>query len=63
MDQIYRITVHGKTLESRNLRSLLARAVSEKRSMDRAFRLALPRPRMNTARNSFCGEAAVASQL
>jgi len=32
---IYRIKVRGKTLESRDLRKLLARAVAEKRTMDR----------------------------
>ncbi len=34
-NQIYRVTIRGRNLESRNLRDLLARAVSEKRSMDR----------------------------
>ena len=32
---IYRTKVRGKTLESRDLRKLLARAVAEKRTMDR----------------------------
>ena len=35
MKQIYRTRIHGQTLESRNLRDLLARAVLEKRQMDR----------------------------
>jgi hypothetical protein len=35
MRMIYRIKVRGKTLESRDLRKLLARAVAEKRTMDR----------------------------
>lgn len=39
MKQIYRTTIHGQILESRNLRHLLARAVSEKREMDRKMRI------------------------
>lgn len=35
MSMVYRIKVRGKVLESRDLRKLLARAVAEKRSMDR----------------------------
>ncbi len=35
MREIYRVTIHGQTLEGRDLRQLLARAVSEKREMDR----------------------------
>jgi hypothetical protein len=37
-NQIYRVTIRGRKLESRNLRELLARAVSEKRNMDRKLR-------------------------
>ncbi len=37
--QIYRVTIRGRKLESRNLRDLLARAVSEKRSIDRRLRI------------------------
>ncbi len=39
MDAIYRVTVRGKRLESRDLRKLLARAVAEKRTMDERLRL------------------------
>jgi hypothetical protein len=39
MQDIYRVTVCGRTLESRNLKQLLSRAVSEKRNMDRRLRL------------------------
>jgi hypothetical protein len=39
MKEIYRITIHGRVLESRDLRILLARAVSEKREMDRRMRV------------------------
>jgi hypothetical protein len=39
MNSIYRVTVHGRILESRDLRKLLARAVAEKRSMDKHLRL------------------------
>ncbi len=38
MKDIYQVTVCGKTIESRNLRQLLARAVSEKRSMQHRLR-------------------------
>lgn len=40
-NQIYRVTIRGRKLESRNLRDLLARAVAEKRSMDRKLRTCL----------------------
>ena len=39
MGEIYRITIHGRTLESKDLRRLLARAVTEKRSVDRRRRV------------------------
>ena len=43
MRDIYRVTIHGRTLESRDLRQLLARAVSEKRGMEQRLRfLRLP---------------------
>ena len=38
MHEVYRVTIHGKTLESRDLRKLLSRAVSEKRDMDHKMR-------------------------
>jgi hypothetical protein len=38
MHRIYQVTIHGRTLESRDLRKLLARAVSEKRVMDDRLR-------------------------
>jgi hypothetical protein len=38
MKNIYQVTICGSTIESRDLRQLLARAVSEKRSMDRRLR-------------------------
>ena len=42
MKDLYRVTIHGMTLESRNLRQLLARAVSEKRNMDQRLRFLQP---------------------
>ncbi len=42
MKDIYRVTIHGMTLESRNLRQLLKRAVSEKRNMDQRLRFLPP---------------------
>ncbi|MBM3790778.1 MAG: hypothetical protein FJW35_10590 [Acidobacteria bacterium] len=41
MDRIYRVVVRGKTIESRDVRKLLARAVAEKRALDLRFRLRL----------------------
>ena len=38
MKSIYQVTIHGRTLEGRDLKQLLARAVSEKRNMDRSMR-------------------------
>lgn len=39
MGKVYYVMIKGRTLESRDLKELLARAVSEKRSMDRKERL------------------------
>ena len=39
MGKVYYVMIKGRTLESRDLRELLARAVSEKRSSERKFRL------------------------
>jgi len=35
MNKIYHVIIKGKTLESRDLKELLARAVTAKRNMDR----------------------------
>ena len=35
MRVIYRVSIHGRVLESADLQKLLARAVQEKRNMDR----------------------------
>jgi hypothetical protein len=35
MNKIYHVIIRGKTLESRDLKELLARAVSTKRKLDR----------------------------
>ena len=37
MNRVYYVVIKGKTLESRNLRELLSRAVSAKRDSDRKF--------------------------
>jgi len=39
MNKIYSVVIKGKTLESRNLRELLARAVCTKRDLDRKLSL------------------------
>jgi hypothetical protein len=44
MKNIYQVKIHGRTLESCDLRVLLARAVMEKRNMDRRIQLLLGRP-------------------
>jgi hypothetical protein len=44
MERTYQVTIHGRTLESRDLRMLLARAVTEKRNMDNRVRLFLHAP-------------------
>jgi hypothetical protein len=38
MNKIYHVMIKGRTLESRNLKELLAKAVSEKRNLDRMSR-------------------------
>jgi hypothetical protein len=38
MGKVYYIIIKGRTLESRNLKELLSRAVSEKRNLDRTSR-------------------------
>jgi len=35
MDRVYYVVIKGRTLESRNLKELLSRAVSAKRDLDR----------------------------
>ena len=35
MNRVYYVNIKGRTLESRNLKELLARAVMEKRNLDR----------------------------
>jgi hypothetical protein len=37
MNKVYYVVIKGRTLESRNLKELLARAVSAKRNLDRGF--------------------------
>ena len=39
MNKIYHVIIKGKTLESRDLKELLARAVSAKRNLDRATQI------------------------
>lgn len=45
MQRIYQVKIHGRVLESSDLRKLLSRAVSEKRAMDKKLMLSdLRRP-------------------
>ncbi len=39
MEKVYCVIIKGRTLESRDLKELLARAVMEKRNSERKFRL------------------------
>jgi hypothetical protein len=39
MREIYQVTIHGRKMESCDLRQLLARAVREKKSLDRRLRI------------------------
>ena len=39
MERVYCVKINGRTLESRNLKELLARAVSAKRNLDRGTTL------------------------
>ena len=52
MQTIYQVTIHGRILESHDLKKLLSRAVSEKRIMDRRVRMiSNVRADMTTARD------------
>ncbi len=42
MQQMYQVTIHGKILEGSDLKKLLSRAVTEKKTVDRKFRPAFP---------------------
>jgi hypothetical protein len=58
MNKIYYVVIKGRTLESRDLKELLARAVNEKRNQDRKVLL---QARMNASdpRGNTCQAAAV----
>ncbi|MDI9613318.1 MAG: hypothetical protein QM330_09785 [Acidobacteriota bacterium] len=43
MNKVYYVTIQGRTLESRNLKLLLSRAVAAKKSLDREARCGLSR--------------------
>ena len=45
MQRIYQVKIHGRVLESCDLKKLLSRAVIEKRVMDRRIRM-LSEPRL-----------------
>jgi hypothetical protein len=58
MNKIYYVIIKGRTLESRDLRELLARAVAEKRNQNRKH---LIQARLNASNSSCdsCQSAAV----
>ena len=43
MNKVYYVTIQGRTLESRNLKHLLSRAVAAKRTLDSEARCGLSR--------------------
>lgn len=51
MSKIYHVIIKGKTLESRNLKELLARAVSAKRKLDRQAQFHPQYPTQASAKN------------
>jgi hypothetical protein len=42
MERVYSVNINGRTLEGRNLKELLARAVSAKRNTDRGRMIKAP---------------------
>jgi hypothetical protein len=58
MNKIYCVTIKGRTLESRDLKELLARAVAEKRNQNRK---PLLQARLNASNSHYdsCQSAAV----
>jgi hypothetical protein len=44
MNKIYYVIIKGRTFESRNLKQLLARAVAEKRNLDRKSKSQIHQP-------------------
>jgi hypothetical protein len=48
MNKIYYVMIKGRTLESRNIKHLLARAVAEKRNLDRKTNLSTSITRCTT---------------
>jgi hypothetical protein len=54
MKKYYSVMIKGRTLESRNLRELLARAVNEKRKSDRIppFKSYAPVPMVDSCLNA-----------
>jgi hypothetical protein len=56
MNKIYYVMIKGRTLESRNLKHLLSRAVAEKRNMERRSDFSTPihgSPAADNTRNSY----------
>ena len=51
MKKVYYVMIKGRMLESRDLKELLARAVSEKRNSDRKFRLQTASRGLTSAEN------------
>jgi len=65
MQKIYYVIIKGRTLESRDLKELLARAVSEKRNLDRKSLLQNRSYRQAPVENALnpCGAANQAAVL
>jgi hypothetical protein len=52
MNKIYHVIIKGKTLESRNLKELLARAVTAKRTLDRKAQIQARLKQHTTVQNT-----------
>ena len=52
MNKIYHVIIKGKTLESRDLRDLLARAVTAKRNLDRKAQIQSRLQQRSSVRNT-----------
>jgi len=65
MSRIYQVTIRGTKLESKDLKKLLARAVHEKRDMDRRVRSfwAIQQSPISVCRSISVDSAALAGQV
>jgi hypothetical protein len=60
MNRVYYVVIKGRTLESRNIKELLARAVSAKRDLDRRLSFQSQSNKQATMENPFIAAASEA---